>query len=131
MEQALRKIVSQRAGDRCEYCHLPQNVHEERFSIDHVIPRKHGGGDTPENLALSCLRCNVFKGTDLAAIDPDTGAVVPVFNPRMENWENHFQTQGDSIVGLTPCGPATVKLLNMNAPERRALRAALGGAETR
>jgi 5-methylcytosine-specific restriction endonuclease McrA len=64
MDESSRQLVWDRAAHRCEHCHLPQTGHEERFSIDHVRPRKHGGDDSVENLALSCLRCNLFKGTD-------------------------------------------------------------------
>ena len=33
-----------------------------RATIEHIVPRNHGGGDTLENLALACARCNHEKG---------------------------------------------------------------------
>jgi hypothetical protein len=129
MDEATRELVRTRADHRCEYCQIPQGGHELRFSVDHIIARKHGGSDDLGNLALSCLRCNLHKGTDLTAIDPETGSVVPLFNPRKERWQEHFSTDGLNISGLTPSGRATVGLLQMNAPERVQLRRVLHGMD--
>ena len=43
--------------------------------IEHVRPRKHGGTDDGDNLALTCIDCNLRKGPNLTGIDPGTGAV--------------------------------------------------------
>jgi hypothetical protein len=126
MDDATAQLVRSRANHCCEYCHLPQTGHQERFSIDHVIARKHGGADDPANLALCCLRCNLYKGTDLTTMDPQTGQIIRLFNPREQSWEDHFTFAGASINGLTPSGRATVSLLNMNVSERVRLREALG-----
>jgi len=125
MDISTRWRIKQRARDCCEFCRLPQRGHEERFSIDHVIPRKHGGNDGAENLALSCLRCNLYKGTNLSGIDPDTRQTVELFNPRRDLWPAHFRWEGSTIVGLTSIGRATIAVLRMNDPERVRLRDAL------
>jgi hypothetical protein len=125
MDTLTRQFVRRRAGERCEYCHLPQVFHEERFSIDHVTPRKHGGGETPSNLAFACLRCNLCKGTNLTGIDPDTGQVVALFNPRTQDWQQHFRWNGAVLVGQSMEGRVTVLVLRMNAPERVQLRRAI------
>ena len=78
--------------------------------------------DEPNALALACNRCNAYKGTNLASIDPDTKEMVPLYNPRQDAWQDHFLLRGGEIVGLTPTGRATVRLLNMNAPQRVELR---------
>jgi hypothetical protein len=75
------------------------------------------------NLALSCHPCNLHKGPNLTAIDPDTRAVVSLFHPRQQTWEQHFILQGPLVVGLTPTGRATVRLMSMNDPQRVRLRA--------
>lgn len=31
-------------------------------SIEHIVPRSHGGSDDHENLALACASCNSAKG---------------------------------------------------------------------
>lgn len=92
--------------------------------MEHVVARQHGGSDNPEDLALACDRCNAYKGPNLTSIDPETGAIVPLFHPRHDRWEDHFEMQGGLIAGKTDVGRATVRLLNMNAPRRVELRLA-------
>ena len=55
-----REAVRQRAGGRCEYCHLPDSsLDPEDFHVEHVIAKKHGGKDDLDNLAWSCIFCNL------------------------------------------------------------------------
>ena len=63
-----------------------------------------------------------YKGPNLTSIDPDTHTVAALFNPRGDAWSDHFAVRGGHILGLTPTGRATVRLLNMNAPRRVELR---------
>jgi hypothetical protein len=125
MEDHLRQFVRHRAEEQCEYCRLPQAGHDERFSVDHVRPVKHGGEDSYANLAFSCLRCNLCKGTNLSGVDPDNGQVVLLFNPRIQIWHEHFAWNGPLIVGRTSQGRASVWVFRMNAPERIRLRQSL------
>ena len=123
MDESLRQLVRARAGDRCEYCRLPQHVGASiRFHIEHVRPKQHGGDTHAANLALACPNCNWNKGPNLSAIDPESGSVVPLFHPRVDSWEHHFAHTNLQIVGLTPTGRATVALLRMNAPDRVEVR---------
>lgn len=65
------------------------------------------------------------KGPNLAGLDPRTGKIVPLFNPRRQLWRRHFRFAGARIAGRTQIGRATVVVLAMNAPDRVELRAAL------
>ena len=69
MDAETRRTVRERADDRCEYCQLRQE-HAQlwRHQIEHVIPRKHRGTDDPDNLAWTCVRCNLSKSC--AAVAP-------------------------------------------------------------
>jgi 5-methylcytosine-specific restriction endonuclease McrA len=40
----------------------------EDFHVEHVIARKHGGKDAMENLAWSCIFCNLYKGKCVRAM---------------------------------------------------------------
>jgi hypothetical protein len=126
MDDAIRQLVCDRAGYRCEYCLLPQKyapvVH---FHVEHIRARQHGGDDAPANLALACPHCNRFKGPNLTSFDPDTDALVPLFNPRTQLWHEHFALANVIVIGLTPIGRATVRLLHMNAEDRLKVRAVL------
>lgn len=126
MDAATRRAVRQRARDHCEYCRLSQAAAPLlAFHIEHIQARQHGGTDDPGNLALACPDCNRFKGPNLAAVDPQTNHIVPVFNPRVHVWEDHFALDGARIVGLTAIGRAAVHLLNMNEQGRLEMRAEL------
>lgn len=123
MNRKTRERVRKRAGDRCEYCLLPQGYSPvARLQIEHIIPRKHGGDDGDQNLALACIDCNLSKSSNLSGIDPVTGRTVVLFNPRRQNWEEHFAWDGPSIIGLTETGRATIRVLNMNTEDRLRVR---------
>ena len=126
MDAALRQWVRTRAGECCEYCGLQkQQAPFAQFHVDHIIARQHGGTDEPDNLALACHRCNHHKGPNLTGIDPENNEIVRLFNPRQEAWDEHFALQGLLVIGLTPVGRTTVRVLAMNAPDRIQLRAEL------
>lgn len=125
MDAATRKLVRQRAGDRCEYCRLPAAADEWPFHVEHIISRQHGGNDDPSNLAWACSRCNLHKGPNIASIDSWTTELVALFNPRLEIWDDHFLIDQGRIVGRTAIGRATVRLLSMNYSRRKELRSRL------
>ncbi|MHB1426207.1 MAG: HNH endonuclease [Gemmataceae bacterium] len=125
MDKALVQQIRERAHRCCEYCQLPQDYSNVAFEIDHVIAQKHGGATVAGNLALSCFRCNSFKGTDLASLDPLTRKLTPLFNPRRHKWGRHFRWDGRILEGRTPIGRVTIALLNINEPFRVTLRADL------
>ncbi len=52
-----RKNILKRDRNRCQYCGVTSDL-----TIDHVIPRSRGGGDTWENLVAACNTCNHKKG---------------------------------------------------------------------
>src|SRR5713101_9274932 len=123
MDAATRLLVRERAGNRCEYCRLPQDaVTLATFHVEHIIPRQHGGADDASNLALACHRCNLHKGPNLTGIDPESGEIVPLFHPRQAEWHDHFAFAGPMVVGLTSTGRATIRVLAMNAARRLELR---------
>jgi hypothetical protein len=117
--------VWQRAQDRCEYCQLSQEWDDRSFEIDHIIARKHQGPTVAGNLALSCFRCNSFKGSDISGRDPKTRKLTALFHPRRHKWARHFRWQGAHLVGRTPIGRVTVAVLHINDPFRVELRAGL------
>src|SRR5437016_5238040 len=81
-----------------------------RFHIEHIRSQQHEGGDHPDNLALACPNCNWNKGPNIAAVDPETQTVVPLFNPRTDRWQDNFALFGVRIEGSTAIGRATVRL---------------------
>jgi hypothetical protein len=115
---ALRRLVRERAAERCEYCLIPEKFTLATHAIDHIIAEKHGGPTASDNLALSCVVCNGHKGSDLASVDPDTGVIVPLYHPRQHQWADHFCLTGARIDARTAIGRVTARLLQFNAPDR-------------
>jgi hypothetical protein len=102
---------------------LPQNIAPAAtFQIEHIRAKQHGGRFRENNLALACPRCNAYKGPNLTAIDPQSDELAVIFNPRIDQWADHFALVGIEIVGLTPTGRATAALLHMNDVERLEMR---------
>jgi 5-methylcytosine-specific restriction endonuclease McrA len=119
---ALRAVVAQRAQGLCEYCLIPADVVFAPHEPDHIIAEQHGGQTTEENLAFACWRCNRYKGTNIASIDPETGNREFLFHPRRDHWSDHFKVQDARIDGATPVGRATAALLRFNSRDRLKLR---------
>jgi hypothetical protein len=109
--------TAQRAQHRCEYCRAPEPVFNFPFEVEHIRPISLGGKDTSSNRALSCLSCNVYKGIYIQIEDPVSGDVFPLFHPRRDNWDVHFQIDKETgvIVGLTGIGRATIACLRINS----------------
>jgi hypothetical protein len=118
MDERLRNQVRQRATDCCEYCRVSQSSDQLPFQVDHIIAQVHHGTTVLENLAWSCFDCNVYKGTNLAGVDPDTGQIVRLFHPRNDRWEDHFDWSGPLLLGITAEGRATIDVLRLNLPSR-------------
>jgi HNH endonuclease len=123
----LRRLVFERAKGCCEYCLIPEFLSVATYQVDHVIAEKHGGETILVNLALACPLCNLAKGSDIASIDPTTGATEKLYHPRRDRWAQHFAV--DPVTGLieplTPIARATERLLPLNRSESVAERAIL------
>src|SRR5207237_4823766 len=120
MDAAKRLRVRLRAFRRCEYCRIHEHYEPYAFHLEHIVPKKHGGGDSDDNLAWCCQNCNLGKGANLSGrIGSKT---VELFNPRRQVWVQHFRWRGAVLVGKTEYGRATVLVLNINNPDRVRMR---------
>jgi hypothetical protein len=114
----LREKVTAQAHHRCGYCLTSEYVVGAPMEIDHIIPLSLGGPTEEENLWLACSLCNDHKGERIAGIDPETGEIVRLFNPRFQEWHTHFtwSPDGELVIGLTSTGRATILALHLNRP---------------
>ncbi|MEM9825577.1 MAG: HNH endonuclease [Planctomycetota bacterium] len=55
-----RRNLFMRDEYTCQYCGKTESA--QKLSLDHVVPRSHGGPTTWENIVCCCLRCNSRKG---------------------------------------------------------------------
>jgi len=77
------------------------------------------------NMALTCPHCNARKWAHIDGADPASGQRTALFNPRTQQWEEHFQwskQQPFEIVGISIHGRATVAQLQMNHPDLISIR---------
>jgi HNH endonuclease len=116
---SLRRKVTSRAQGCCEYCLKPEILSFSPHEVDHTIAEKHGGRTTEVNLALACKLCNIYKGSDIASIDPQTNEVTPLYNPRRDRWSEHFQLAPTAeFVALSSQARATIRILQLNRVDR-------------
>jgi len=116
--ESLRQSVTGRAQEKCEYCLLNEQYSIYSHEIDHIIPEKHRGETIESNLCYACLECNRNKGSDFASFDPETGKVALLYNPRQDQWSEHFELEGARILPLTAIGRVTEFVLKFNDPKR-------------
>ncbi len=108
-----------RAAGCCEYCWLRENMQSITFHVDHIVPVTHGGSGSSSNLCLACPDCNRAKGPNVAALDPLTDEPTRLYNPRAQEWDDHFELRTDMIIaGLSPEGRATIAVLRLNLERR-------------
>ncbi|MEK7278149.1 MAG: HNH endonuclease signature motif containing protein [Chloroflexota bacterium] len=118
ISKSLREKIAEQGGRRCGYCLTPESIVGAPMEIDHLIPESLGGPTEEENLWLACPICNLYKSDQIAALDPETGETIRLFNPRLQTWNAHFawSENGEQIGGITPGGRVTVIALNLNRP---------------
>lgn len=121
----LRQRIATQARHKCGYCLTLEVVSGIPLTLEHITPKAQGGQDVEDNLWLSCRLCNEAKGVLTEAVDPQTGELVPLFNPREQVWAEHFawSEDGTQIIGQTPVGRATVAALFLNSEFRMRARA--------
>lgn len=66
--QMKRTALFKAQGGRCFWCQQPMVLggrqnRPEFATLDHVIPKAHGGRNTWQNLVCACRRCNSTRGT--------------------------------------------------------------------
>ena len=116
ISKSLRKKIAAEAQHRCGYCHTPQSFTAMPMHVEHIIPVAAGGTSDESNLWLACPLCNGHKGVQTHGLDPVTGDLVPLFNPREQKWGEHFRWSDDGIriLGITAVGRATVIAIQLN-----------------
>jgi hypothetical protein len=122
---ALRRLVAERAGYRCEYCLLAEHDMGYAPQIDHIVGLKHGGPTHIDNLAFSCWLCNSNKGSDIGSLTKGARTLTRFFNPRTDIWAEHFQLNVGYIEPLTDIGDVTESIFQFNKKTRVDERAIL------
>lgn len=116
LSEKTKSSVRRDSRDRCGYCLSPQDLIPADLQFDHIIPLDDGGTDIEENLWLLCIKCNRAKWHKREGFDKETRLRHPLFNPRTQDWSEHFEWSPDGllILGKTPIGRVTVIEANLN-----------------
>ncbi len=114
--ETLKTRIIQQDGRCCCYCQTKEENSGIPMTYDHIQPISKSGNTTFENVCLACRPCNEFKGSLTQAKDPLTGNISPLFNPRKQDWLEHFawSNDGTKVEGMTAIGRATIAALRMN-----------------
>lgn len=118
----IRRQVAAGANYRCEYCLIWQVDFYDYFQIDHIRSVKHGGLADLGNLAFSGSDYNLHKGSDLGTFLGSDTNFTRFFNPRMDHWNDHFEAFEGTLYPKTSMAEATIKILQLNDPDRIILR---------
>ena len=118
ISKKVRSLVISRAGNRCEYCRVLDYLVGFDYHIEHIIGIQHGGTDDLSNLAYACSYCNWKKGPNLSTILYVGGELIPLYNPRSQNWFDHFEVKRGEIIALSTIAEGTIKLLELNQSSR-------------
>ncbi len=79
-----RRNIFARDKNVCQYC--GRRFPRPELTIDHVVPRSRGGGDTWENLVLACSECNLRKRN----FTPDEAHMPLIRKPISPRWLPRF-----------------------------------------
>ena len=92
------------------------------FLRGHVIPRKHGRDEGLDYLALAYIDCDLHKRPNLPGIDPISGEITVLFNPRGDRWDDRFRWEGVFLRGSTAMGRTTIEVPQINSDDQMGLR---------
>ena len=124
MNRALMRTVRQRAGDRCEYCHMPSWAMPLPFQIDHIVADNTAARRQKTTSRSPAPLQSLNKGPTSPA-STRLGRSHPPVHPRQDFWSEHFRLEGARMFGRTAIGRATVQVLAMNAAGLLLIRAEL------
>lgn len=78
-----RRNILERDRQTCQYC----KYKGDQLTLDHIIPRSRGGGDSWENLVAACVNCNIKKGNRT----PKEAQMPLIKQPRKPYSSLHFE----------------------------------------
>ena len=120
----VRREIAIRADFLCEYCLIAEEDTYFGCEVEHIISLKHGGSSELENLAYACSFCNRHKGSDIGSVS-ESGEFSRFFNPRTDQWADHFRLDGAVIRPQTIIGEVTARILQFNHSDQILERQAL------
>ena len=87
-----RRNIFARDHNQCQYC--GKKFPTSELSLDHVVPRSQGGGNTWENIVCACVACNVRKG----GRTPAQASMPLLAVPYRPSWVEHLILSNRNIL---------------------------------
>ena len=94
-EQYPNQEVYKRYGFKCAYCGIDGSSDfatwfTANFAVDHIKPQKYGGTNDPNNLALACHSCNLYKGAEYCETVEDAKKIIRQKKIQARNWYEKY-----------------------------------------
>jgi hypothetical protein len=64
------------------------------YHVEHIVARQHGRNRRQRKPGFRLLPLQCAQGLNLSGLDPETGALVRLFHPRQDQWDEHFEGRG-------------------------------------
>ncbi|MEZ9917670.1 hypothetical protein BCT06_14145 [Vibrio breoganii] len=90
-----RQHIYERDDFTCQYCGKSgaksfKQWNDAWFAIDHIKPKKHGGGNEDSNLVVACHTCNSVKGATMCESIEEGRKIINDKNNQRKKWFNKF-----------------------------------------
>ena len=85
---------------KCIHCNRRLSIRDDGkplggATLEHIVPRTHGGADHPDNVAIACSRCNGQKGRKLDVLRRDDPRLVAVIETLQGRRRQRLRTPPD------------------------------------
>ena len=102
------------------------SAYDQQRASELAAKVRHDGALTDREAPIfACFYCHSYHAMEPVGIDPQTREMVTLFQPRRQEWSEHFRWQGATLLGRTPIGQATLQVLCLNHPDAVAVRDSL------
>lgn len=126
-----RMYMEQQQNSCCAYCRTYVDTGNSPFDIEHIVPKSKHPEWTflPENLCLSCRKCNFAKGKEEILVNknageyPHEGSGFKIVHPYFDKYSEHIElVNGILYRGLTDKGRFTIEKCKLDRYELAASR---------
>jgi hypothetical protein len=89
-----------------------------KFPSDIYYLKDVDGHNNRRSTAMGRDRCNLHKADRISVTSSVNGDVIPLFNPRLDDWSNHFEWDDYTLVSKSEIGRVTIQALDLNHDRR-------------
>ena len=114
-----KPMLQEDFDNMCGYCGKNSTIMNERFHIDHFVPKSFDSDRENDyyNLVLACPKCNLTKSNKWPTNDKTLAndGRIGFVDPATEEYDIHMERDEQGYIrGLTPLGENVCKNLNFD-----------------